>query len=67
MEQRCSALNMLLRKIDFSALIRAESALFTEFQILLSQAAACDDLIFSVNYNGQKSGMQGYSMPLIEG
>ena len=32
----------------------------------LSQAAACDGLIYSVNYNGQNSGMQGYVLPLFE-
>ena len=31
-----------------------------------SQAAACDGLVYSVNYNGQNSGMQGYALPLFE-
>ena len=33
---------------------------------MLSQAAACDGLIYSVNYNEQNSGMQGYALPLFE-
>ena len=32
----------------------------------LSQAAACDGLVYSVNYNGQNSGTQGYALPLFE-
>ena len=32
----------------------------------VSQAAACDGVTYSVNYNGQKSGMQGYALPLFE-
>ena len=32
----------------------------------VSQAATCDGLIYSVNYNGQNLGMQGYAMPLFE-
>ena len=28
--------------------------------------AACDVRIYSVNYNGQNSGMQGYALPLYE-
>ena len=32
--QRCSVLILLLWKIDFSALIRAESALYRDFQVL---------------------------------
>ena len=31
----------------------------------LSQAAACDGLIYSVNYNGQNSGTQGHALPLF--
>ena len=34
--------------------------------ILLSQAAASDGLIYSVNYNGQTSGTQGYALPLFD-
>ena len=33
---------------------------------LMSQAAACDGLVYSVNYNGQNSGTQGYALPLFE-
>ena len=32
----------------------------------LSQAAACDGMIYSVNYNGQNSVTQGYALPLFE-
>ena len=32
----------------------------------LSQGAACDGLIYFVNYSGQISGMQGYSLLLFE-
>ena len=32
----------------------------------LSQAAACDGLVYSVNYNGQNSGTQGNALPLFE-
>ena len=32
----------------------------------VSQAAACDGLFYSVNYNGQNSGTQGYALPLFE-
>ena len=34
--------------------------------VLLSQAADCDGMIYSVNYNGQNSVTQGYALPLIE-
>ena len=33
---------------------------------VLSQAAACDGLVYSVNFNGQNSGAQGYTLPLFE-
>ena len=32
----------------------------------LSQVAACDGMIYSVNYNGQNSVAQGYALPLFE-
>ena len=32
----------------------------------LSQAAACDGLVYSVNYNGQNSGTQAHDLPLLE-
>ena len=32
----------------------------------LSQAAACDGLVYSINYNGQNSGTQGYALTLFE-
>ena len=33
---------------------------------IVSQAAACDGMIYSVNYNGQNSVTQGYALPLFE-
>ena len=33
---------------------------------LLSQAAACDGLVYSVDYNGQNSGTQASALPLFE-
>ena len=36
------------------------------YSALLSQAAACDGLVYSINYNGQNAGTQGYTLPLIE-
>ena len=33
----------------------------------VSQAAACDGLVYSVNYNGQNSGTQAHDLPLLEG
>ena len=32
----------------------------------VSQAAACDGLVYSVNYNGQNSGTQAHALPLFE-
>ena len=32
----------------------------------VSQAAACDNLIYSVSLTGQNLGMQGYALPLFE-
>ena len=37
-----------------------------KMRLRLSQAAACDGLVYSVNYNGQNSGTQGYALPLFE-
>ena len=37
-----------------------------KLELELSQAAACDELVYSVNYNGQNSGTQGYALPLFE-
>ena len=36
------------------------------FSALLSQAASCDGLVYSINYNGQKAGTQGYTLPSFE-
>ena len=46
------------------AQMRSESGITPHSQ--LSQAAACDGMIYSVNYNGQNSVTQGYALPLFE-
>ena len=43
-----------------------QSGVFTFRSPGVSQAAACDGLIYSVNYKGQNSGRQGYALPLFE-
>ena len=43
---------------------RAESSLFSPPGV--SQAAACDGLLYSVNFNGQNAGTQAYALPLFE-
>ena len=43
-----------------------QSRVFTFIPPGVSQAAACDGLFYSVNYNGQNSGTQGYALPLFE-
>ena len=40
--------------------------LLNQLKALLSQAAACDGLVYSVNLNGQNMGTQGYALPLFE-
>ena len=37
-----------------------------ETVMLMSQAAACDGLVYSVDYNGQNSGTQANALPLFE-
>ena len=36
------------------------------FFMYMSQAAACDGLVYSVNYNVQNSDTQAYALPLSE-
>ena len=43
-----------------------QSRVFTFLPPGVSQAAACDGLLYSVKYNGQNSGTQGYALPLFE-
>ena len=43
-----------------------QSGVFTFVPPGVSQAAACDGMIYSVNYNGQNSVTQGYALPLFE-
>ena len=55
------------RQIKRNAFIDGiQSGLFTFLPPGVSQAAACDGLIHSVNYNGQNLGAQGYALPLFE-
>ena len=43
-----------------------QSGVFTFLPSGVSQAAACDGLVYSVNLNGQNMGTQGYALPLFE-
>ena len=43
-----------------------QSGVFTFLPPGVSQAAACDNLLYAVNYNAQNSGTQGHALPLIE-
>ena len=43
-----------------------QSGVFTFIPPGVSQAAACDGFFYSVIYNGQNSGTQGYALPLFE-
>ena len=43
-----------------------QSGVFTFLHPGVSQAATYDGLIYSVHFNGQNSGMQGYAIPLFE-
>ena len=55
------------RRIKRNAFIDGfQSGVFTFLPPEASQAAAFDGLIYSVNYNGQNSGTQGYALPLFE-
>ena len=54
------------RQIKRNAFIDGiQSGVFTFIPPGVSQAAACDGLFYSVNYNGQNSGTQGYALPLF--
>ena len=55
------------RQIKRNAFIDGiQSEIFTFLPRGVSQAAACDGLVYSVNYNGQNGGTQGYTLPLLE-
>ena len=55
------------RQIKRNAFIDGvQSGAFTFIPPGVSQAAACDGLFYSINYNGQDSGTQGYALPLFE-
>ena len=55
------------RQIKRNAFIDGiQSGVFTFIPPGVSQAAACDELLYSVNHNGQNSGTQGYALPLFE-
>ena len=55
------------RQIKRNAFIDGfQSGVFTFLPKGVSQAAACDGLIYSVIYNGQNPSMQRYSLPPFE-
>ena len=55
------------RQIKRNAFIDGvQSGVFTFIPPGVSQAAACDGLLYSINYNGQNSITQGYALPLFE-
>ena len=55
------------RQIKRNAFIEGvQSGVFTFIPSGVSQAAACDGLVYSVNYNGQNAGTQGKTLPLFE-
>ena len=55
------------RQIKRNAVIDGfQSGVFTFIPPGVSQAAACDGMIYSFKYNGQNSGTQGYALPLFE-
>ena len=55
------------RQIKRNAFIDGiQSAVFTFLPPGVSQAAACDGLVNSVNYNGQNAGTQRYTLPSFE-
>ena len=55
------------RQIKRSAFIDGiQSGVFTFILAGVSQAAACDGLVYSLNLNGQNSGTQGYALPFFE-
>ena len=47
-------------------IVGIQSGVFTFIPPGVSQAAACDGLLYSVNYNGQNAGTQGHTLPLFE-
>ena len=55
------------RQIKRNAFIDGvQSGVLTFIPPGVSQAAACDGMIYSVNYNGQNSVTQGHALPLFE-
>ena len=55
------------RQIKRNAFIDGiQSGIFAFLPPGVSQAAACDGLVYSVNLNGQNMGTQGYALPLFE-
>ena len=55
------------RQITRNAFIDGvQSGVFNLIPTGVSQAAACDGMIYSVNYNRQNSVTQGYALPLFE-
>ena len=55
------------RQIKRNAFIEGiQSSAFIFLPPGVSQAAACDGLVYSVDYNGQNSGTQAHALPLFE-
>ena len=55
------------RQIKRNAFIDGiQSGVFTFLPPGVSQAATCDGLVYSVNFNGQNLGTQGHALPLFE-
>ena len=55
------------RQIKRNAFIDGiQSGVFNFIPPGVSQSAACDGMVYSVNYNGQNEGTQGHTLPLFE-
>ena len=55
------------RQIKTNAFIDGiQSGVFTSILPGVSQAAACDGLVYSVNNSGQNAGTQGHTLPLFD-
>ena len=55
------------RQIKRNAFIDGiQSGLFNFIPPGVSQSAACDGMVYSVNYNGQNEGTQGHTLPVFE-
>ena len=61
-----NALNVRTLERCFNERIDREMNNIVETVENMSQATACDGMIYSVNYNGQNSDTHGYALPLVE-